>query len=92
MVVTGVTVTLVPLRLPGFHTYDVAPLAVMFAEFPAHTSVSPEAVTDGFGFTVTATVDVLVQPFASVPVTVYVVDVAGESVTDAPLRLPGCQE
>ena len=36
-------------------------------------------------------VDVLVQPFAAVPVTVYVVVVVGETVTVAPVSEPGIQ-
>ena len=36
-------------------------------------------------------VDVLVQPFAAVPVTVYVVVVVGDTVTDEPVKLPGIQ-
>jgi hypothetical protein len=39
----------------------------------------------GAGFTVTTTVVVFVHPFPSVPVTVYVVVVAGPAVTVAPV-------
>lgn len=39
----------------------------------------------GTGFTVTVATAVLIQPFASVPVTVYVVVAAGAAVTDAPV-------
>jgi hypothetical protein len=50
-----------------------------------------EATTVGFGFTITLTVAVLKHPVGSVPVTVYVVDTDGTSVTEAPLKLPGIQ-
>ena len=49
------------------------------------------AVTVGLGFTVISRVAVLVHPFAAVPVTVYVVVVAGETVTGEPLSDPGIQ-
>lgn len=49
-----------------------------------------EAVTDGAGFTVMATVLVPVQPLV-VPVTVYVVVDVGVTVTLLPERLPGIQ-
>lgn len=49
-----------------------------------------EAVTVGVAFTVMSRVAVPVQPEV-VPVTVYVVVVAGETVTDVPLREPGIQ-
>jgi hypothetical protein len=47
------------------------------------------AVTVGVVLTVTSCVDVLVQPFAAVPVTVYVVVVVGETVTGEPDSDPG---
>jgi hypothetical protein len=47
------------------------------------------AVTAGEAFTLTVTVEVFTQPLASVPVTVYVVVVVGDTVTDEPERLPG---
>ena len=50
-----------------------------------------DEVIAGCGPTVTATVSVPVQPFAAVPVTVYVVVDAGVVVTLAPFRLPGIQ-
>jgi len=46
--------------------------------------------TVGNGFTVIVLIAVLVQPVAVVvPVTVYVVVVAGDTVTDVPLNPPG---
>lgn len=47
------------------------------------------AVTVGEAFTVISLVEVAEQPFASVPVTVYVVVVVGETVTDVPVNDPG---
>ena len=59
---------------------------------PSHTEeADAEEVTDGRVFTPTATVDVLLHPFTSVPVTVYVVAPDGVSVTDVPLNDPGIQ-
>jgi hypothetical protein len=49
------------------------------------------AVTVGNGLTVTPTVAVFTQPLAFVPVTVYVVLVVGDTVTDEPDKLPGVQ-
>ena len=47
------------------------------------------AVTVGDGLTLTVTVEVFTQPLASVPVTVYVVVVVGDTVTLEPDKLPG---
>ena len=47
------------------------------------------AVTVGSGLTVMVRVAVLTQPADDVPVTVYVVVVVGDTVTDEPDRLPG---
>jgi hypothetical protein len=52
--------------------------------------VFPVAVKTGALFTFTVTVPELSQPFASVPITVYVVVVAGCSTREAPVALPGC--
>lgn len=48
------------------------------------------AVTTGVVFTVTVTVRVSVQ-VPVVPTTVYVVVAAGVTVTELPVRFPGCQ-
>jgi hypothetical protein len=50
-----------------------------------------EAFTVGFGLTVTATVAVFEHPALTVPVTVYVVVVVGETVTEVPVSDPGIQ-
>jgi hypothetical protein len=47
--------------------------------------------TFGAGLTVIVRVEVLVHPLALVPVTVYVVVVVGDTVTDEPVKLPGIQ-
>jgi len=88
----GVTVTFEPDKLPGFQTYVLAPPPVNVVEPPIHIAVlAAAALTVGNGLTVTATVDVPVHPFAPVPVTVYVVEVVGETVTLDPDKLPGFQ-
>jgi len=60
--------------------------------FPAHiVGAAAVALTVGVGLTVIKRVEVLVQPFAAVPVTVYVVVVVGETVTLVPVNDPGIQ-
>ena len=49
-------------------------------ELPRHIFLSAPAFTLGKEFTFTITVSVFIQPFASVPVTTYVVVVAGDAV------------
>ena len=72
--------------------YDVAPLAASVVLLPTQTEVfDAVVVTVGVGFTVTVNTEVFVQPFAAVPVTVYVVAVVGDTVTEAPVKLPGIQ-
>jgi hypothetical protein len=88
-------VPVVPLRpVPGDQVYVVAPLAVSVVLVPSHIVAGGTLIT-GLGFTVTTTVIVLVQPAADVPVTVYVVVVAGLAVTDVPVvplsPVPGSQ-
>jgi hypothetical protein len=54
VVVVGETVTVVPLRLPGFHTYVVAPLPVSVVDEPLQiVVVLAVAVTVGVPTTVT---------------------------------------
>jgi hypothetical protein len=90
VVVVGDTVTDEPDKLPGFHTYVEAPLALNEVLPPTQIAEFVElAVTVGNGLTVTPTVAVFTQPLALVPVTVYVVLVVGDTVTDEPDKLPG---
>jgi hypothetical protein len=90
VVVVGDTVTDEPDKLPGFHTYVEAPLALNEVLPPTQIAEFAElAVTVGNGFTVIVRVAVPTQPADDVPVTVYVVVVVGDTVTDEPDRLPG---
>jgi hypothetical protein len=64
----------------------VAPLAVSVVLLPLQMAEDPAtAVTVGFVLTVTVTCAVFLHPFASVPVTVYVVVPAGVAVTVVPV-------
>jgi len=66
----GLTVTLEPLRAPGFQEYVEAPLTVSVVEPPVHIVAGPETLSVGVVFTLTVTVfGALVQP-PVVPVTV----------------------
>jgi hypothetical protein len=72
VVEVGITVTDVPVNEPGFHEYEVAPDPVSVADTPLLLQIEVgvlEAVTVGFGFTMSATVLVLEHP-ALVPVKV----------------------
>jgi hypothetical protein len=90
VVVVGDTVTDEPDKLPGFHTYVDAPLALNEVLPPTQIAEFAElAVTVGNGLTVMVRVAVFTQPLALVPVTVYVVVVVGDTVTDEPDKLPG---
>lgn len=88
----GETVTGDPLSDPGIHEYVVAPVAVNVAELPLQiVAVEVVTLTVGVGLTVIVRVAVPVQPFAAVPVTVYVVVEAGDTVTGVPVNEPGIQ-
>jgi hypothetical protein len=64
----------------------VAPLAVNVVEAPKQMGFADaEMLTVGPGFTVIRAEDELVHPVASVPVTIYVVVVAGVAITVAPV-------
>ena len=90
VVPAGLTVTGDPVSDPGIHAYVDAPPPVSVVLLPAQIVELPAlAVTVGVVFTVTVRVPVVVQPFAAVAVTVYVVVVAGETDTGVPLREPG---
>lgn len=75
MVVDGLAVTVAPVvvlkPVAGDHEYVEAPLAVNATEPPEQMAGADGVMlTVGSGFTVTATVAVLVQPVVAVPVTV----------------------
>lgn len=91
MVTVGETVTVVPVNDPGIQVYVVAPFAVSVVLLPEQiVALEAETVTVGEGFTVIKRVAVPEQP-PEVPVTVYVVVVAGETVIDVPVSDPGIQ-
>ena len=70
----------------------LAPVAVSVTLLPVQMEeLEAFAVTVGSGFTVIVFVAVAVHPLAFVPVTVYVVVVAGVTENAAPLWLPGIQ-
>jgi hypothetical protein len=89
VVTAGETLTTVPDKEPGIQLYVDAPLPVSVVLFPEQI-VGDEAVADtvGVGFTVTVTWLVEEQE-PVVPVTVYVVVDAGDTVTVVPLNAPG---
>jgi hypothetical protein len=68
----------------GLHEYVFAPLAVSVADCPLQI-VAEVTVTTGSGLTFTVTCVDAVQPFTSVPVTVYVVVEVGLAVTGEPV-------
>ena len=69
----------------GVQLYVLAPLAVSDADAPLQIGEGVATVTTGRGFTVTVTCAVAEQPFASVPVTVYVDVEDGLAVTLDPV-------
>ena len=71
MVTLGVTVMELPVKLPGTQAYVVAPLAVMVVLAPTQIVAAVALVLRvGSVFTVMVVLAVLVQPLASLPVTV----------------------
>jgi hypothetical protein len=90
VVTVGLTTTTLPVNAPGFHVYDVAPLAVSVEFPPTHIAVGDAlAVTVGLGVTTCVKVIVLVQPNALVAVNVYTVVTEGETTTALPVSAPG---
>lgn len=67
------------------------PLRAVGPSMLQNVSIGNVTVTVGSGFTPTLIVEVFEHPFASVPVTVYVVADEGTSVTDDPANDPGIQ-
>ena len=91
IVVVGETEIGDPEILPGFQTYVDAPPPVRLVELPVQiVGEAVVAVTVGEGLTVMVRVAVPEHPEV-VPVTVYVVVVAGETVIGEPEILPGFQ-
>ena len=88
VVALGLAVTLEPVELlnddDGDHEYSVAPVAVSVTGEPLQIAVFGETVRTTV-LTVTVPCPVEEQPFASVPVTVYVVVVDGFAVTLEPI-------
>ena len=86
----GDTTVEVPVKAPGFHVYDVAPVAVNVPELPMQI-VFDEAVNvnEGTGFTIIFTVCVLVHPKPLSLVTVYIVVEVGETTVVEPVNAPG---
>ena len=91
VVTVGVTVTVAPVSDPGIQLYVEVPEAVSVALCPVQIVVFDVTVTVGCEPTVMVSVCVPVQPFAAVPVAVYVVVDPGETVTGVPLIDPGIQ-
>ena len=69
-----------------------APVPLIVVDCPTH-SVAAEVVVPTLGnvLTVTKRVTEATHPLAAVPVTVYVVVDAGETITGVPDKAPGCQ-
>lgn len=67
VVTEGLTITDDPVSAPGFQVYEVAPVALRLAEFPAQT-VPDVALTVGEGLTVTTALLVEEHP-EELPVT-----------------------
>ena len=68
----------------------MAPVALKVAVAPRQTpDEDPKTLTIGFGLTITLIVFVFTHPLALTPVTVYVVEVVGETVAFVPAILPG---
>jgi hypothetical protein len=93
VVTVGFTTTLDAIVPPGFHVYDVAPVAERVTDPTIQIAVGDAvALIVGLAFTTKATVRVAVQPKPFAPVIVYVVDVAGDTITVVPVKAPGFQE
>lgn len=86
----GETFTIAPFNEPGIHVYVLAPVADKLEDDPRQMICSEaDAVTVGVGLTVITLVLDFVQPNEFVAVIVYVVVLAGVTVTDVPLNAPG---
>jgi hypothetical protein len=77
---------------PGVQVYDTPPVDVSVALLPTQMLGEDELTfTVGTGLTVRATVLEVRQPKIVAPVTVYIVEAAGLTVTPAPESEPGLQ-
>jgi len=89
VVMGGITVLLAPVPNPWLQAYVLAPEAVNTLDSPSQIMTgTATADTMGKACTVTVTVAVFVQPLAAVPVTLYVVVVAGITVILVPFPNP----
>lgn len=89
VVTVGLTVTGVPIKEPGIHVYDEAPIAESVEVFPGQTlGGAPIALIVGFEFTVIEIVFEFEHPLL-VPVTVYMVLMVGLTATLDPVKAPG---
>ncbi len=90
--VVGLTTITGVVDPPGDQLYVLPPDAVRVALCPLQIDAEvPVMVMVGVAFTATAEVEVLVHPFPSVPVTVYVVPVVGQTVMIVVVAPPGNQ-
>ncbi len=91
--VAGLTVILLPVRLPGAQLYVLAPVAVNLMVALVHIAADAGTVVianTGNALVFTCTVSGKpIHPKELVPVTVYVVLTAGFTVMLLPLRLTG---
>jgi hypothetical protein len=92
VVVAGDTFMVVPVNDPGCQLYVDAPVPVILVLPPAQMVALVTVVpTLGNAFTVMSRVAVALHPLAPVPVTVYVVVLAGDTLMVVPVNDPGCQ-
>ena len=85
----GVTFFIFPDPRPLLQLYVSPPPAVRVAEAPAQSDAGfADTDAEGEGFTVILTDAVFEQELLLVPVTVYVVDDVGATVTELPLPAP----
>jgi hypothetical protein len=92
VVLVGDTTAELPLSTPGFHVYEVAPVAVKVELNPIHTAVGEAAgTTVGKGTTIKFMVRVTLQPKLLVPVTEYKVVAVGLTAATLAAITPGFQ-